>query len=130
MIISVGAIGIEPGDEVICSPYSMSASATSVLFYGGIPIFADLCDREYANSRLASQQLTSNIVQQIQEYNIDSNLGRETRSNIKKKRLDYEKKQLEEIRKQMNKEQLRANDLAQLVKRREYKINTKKYAFI
>ena len=80
----------------------------------GIPIFADLCDREYANSRLASQQLTSNIVQQIQEYNIDSNLGRETRSNIKKKRLDYEKKQLEEIRKQMNKEQLRANDLAQL----------------
>ena len=32
----------------------------------GIPIFADLCDREYANSRLASQQLTSNIVQQIQ----------------------------------------------------------------
>ena len=39
---AVGAIGIEPGDEVICSPYSMSASATSVLFYGGIPIFADL----------------------------------------------------------------------------------------
>lgn len=39
---AVGAVGIEPGDEVICSPYSMSASATSVLFYGGIPIFADL----------------------------------------------------------------------------------------
>jgi perosamine synthetase len=39
---AVGAIGIEPGDEVICSPYSMSASATVVLFYGGIPIFADL----------------------------------------------------------------------------------------
>ncbi|MDC0309179.1 DegT/DnrJ/EryC1/StrS family aminotransferase [bacterium] len=39
---AVGAIGIEPGDEVICSPYSMSASATAVLFYGGIPIFADL----------------------------------------------------------------------------------------
>lgn len=40
--VAVGAVGIEPGDEVICSPYSMSASATSVLFYGGIPIFADL----------------------------------------------------------------------------------------
>lgn len=39
---AVGAIGIEPGDEVICSPYSMSASATAALFYGGIPIFADL----------------------------------------------------------------------------------------
>lgn len=42
LIICVGAIGIEPGDEVICSPYSMSASATSVLFYGGIPVFADI----------------------------------------------------------------------------------------
>ncbi len=40
--VAVGAVGIEPGDEVICSPYSMSASATAVLFYGGIPIFADL----------------------------------------------------------------------------------------
>lgn len=42
LIIAVGAIGIGPGDEVICSPYTMSASATSVLFYGGIPIFADV----------------------------------------------------------------------------------------
>lgn len=37
-----GAIGIEPGDEVICPPYTMSASATCVLFYGGIPVFADI----------------------------------------------------------------------------------------
>lgn len=47
LIISVGAIGIEPGDEVICSPYTMSASATSVLFYGGIPIFADIDPETY-----------------------------------------------------------------------------------
>jgi dTDP-4-amino-4,6-dideoxygalactose transaminase len=40
--VAVGAIGIEPGDEVICPPYTMSATATSVLFYGGIPIFADI----------------------------------------------------------------------------------------
>lgn len=38
----VGAVGIEPGDEVICSPYTMSASATCALFYGGIPVFADV----------------------------------------------------------------------------------------
>ena len=40
--VAIGAIGIEPGDEVICSPYTMSASATAILFYGGIPIFADI----------------------------------------------------------------------------------------
>jgi dTDP-4-amino-4,6-dideoxygalactose transaminase len=43
--VAVGAVGIEPGDEVICPPYTMSASATAILFYGGIPIFADL-DRD------------------------------------------------------------------------------------
>ncbi len=43
----VGAIGIEPGDEIICPPYTMSASATACLFYGGIPIFADIDPLRY-----------------------------------------------------------------------------------
>ena len=38
----VGAAGIGPGDEVICPPFTMSATSTAVLFYGGIPVFADL----------------------------------------------------------------------------------------
>ena len=42
LIAAVGAIGIEPGDEVIVSPYSMVISATAPLFYGGIPVFADV----------------------------------------------------------------------------------------
>ena len=42
LMTAVGAVGIEPGDEVICSPYTMSASATAALFYGGIPVFADI----------------------------------------------------------------------------------------
>ena len=45
--IAMGAIGIEPGDEVICPPYTMSASATAALFYGGIPIFADIDPARY-----------------------------------------------------------------------------------
>jgi perosamine synthetase len=39
---ALGAIGIGPGDEVICPPYTMSATSSAVLFYGGIPIFADV----------------------------------------------------------------------------------------
>ena len=39
---AVGACGIGPGDEVIVSPYTMSASATAALIYGGIPVFADV----------------------------------------------------------------------------------------
>ena len=42
LMAAMGAIGLEPGDEVICPPYTMSASATSALFYGGVPVFADI----------------------------------------------------------------------------------------
>ena len=60
LIIAVGAIGIEPGDEVICSPYTMSASATSVLFYGGIPVFADISSTDYnINPKSIEEKITS-----------------------------------------------------------------------
>ena len=39
---AVGAIGIEPGDEIIVSPWTMSASATSILHWNAIPVFADI----------------------------------------------------------------------------------------
>jgi len=42
LFMALGAVGICPGDEVIVSPYTMSATATSILFYGGIPVFADI----------------------------------------------------------------------------------------
>jgi len=42
LFTAIGAIGIQPGDEVIVSPYSMSASAIAPLIYGGIPVFADI----------------------------------------------------------------------------------------
>lgn len=39
---TVGALGIGYGDEVIVSPYTMSACAVCPLLYGAIPIFADV----------------------------------------------------------------------------------------
>ena len=42
LIAAVGAIGIEPGDEVIVSPWTMCASATAILHWNGIPVFADI----------------------------------------------------------------------------------------
>ena len=42
LIAAVGAIGIEPGDEVILPPWTMCATATSIIHWGGIPIFADI----------------------------------------------------------------------------------------
>lgn len=42
LFAAVGAAGISPGDEVIVSPYTMSASVIAPLIYGGIPIFVDV----------------------------------------------------------------------------------------
>jgi dTDP-4-amino-4,6-dideoxygalactose transaminase len=39
---AVGAIGIEPGDEVIVTPWTMCASATAILHWNAIPVFADI----------------------------------------------------------------------------------------
>jgi len=42
LIVAVGAIDIEPGDEIIVSPWTMSASATAILHWNAIPVFADI----------------------------------------------------------------------------------------
>ena len=42
LFAAIGAAGIGPGDEVIVTPYTMSASATAIVGYNGVPVFADI----------------------------------------------------------------------------------------
>jgi perosamine synthetase len=42
LIAAVGAAGLGPGEEVIVSPYTMTASALAPLIYGAVPVFADV----------------------------------------------------------------------------------------
>ena len=42
LVAAVGAAGVEPGDEVIVTPWTMSASATAILAWNAIPVFADI----------------------------------------------------------------------------------------
>ncbi len=42
LIAALGAIGIAPGDEVIVTPWTMCATATSILHWNAIPVFADI----------------------------------------------------------------------------------------
>lgn len=58
LITAIGACGIKPGDEVIVSPYSMSASALAPLIYGAVPVFADV---DYDNFGLSPESIEKNI---------------------------------------------------------------------
>ncbi|MCH2416854.1 MAG: hypothetical protein MK195_08855 [Acidimicrobiales bacterium] len=98
-----------------CSPADRRLLALPVRLGGmGIPIFTEMCDREYANSRTATAQLTTKIQQQQHEYSIDSTEEKEIQLRIKKERKDYEENELKAIRRNMTQDQKRANDVAQL----------------
>jgi dTDP-4-amino-4,6-dideoxygalactose transaminase len=50
LFAAIGACGIKAGDEVIVSPYTMSASALAPIIYGAVPVFADVDDLNYGLS--------------------------------------------------------------------------------
>lgn len=45
---AIGACEIGPGDEVVVTPFTMSATATAILIYNAIPVFSDI-ELEYYN---------------------------------------------------------------------------------
>lgn len=47
LIAAVGAIGTEPGDEIIVTPWTMAASATAIVHWNAIPVFADIDARTF-----------------------------------------------------------------------------------
>lgn len=61
LIAAVGAIGIEPGDEVIVSPWTMCASATAILHWNAIPVFADIDPETFC---LCPKSVEKNITSQ------------------------------------------------------------------
>lgn len=75
---AVGACGIGPGDEVIVSPYTMAASATSILIFNGIPVFADIeedyfcLDPESVKERITERTKAIMVVDIFgQPYDVD-----------------------------------------------------------
>ena len=69
---AVGAIGTEPGDEIIVSPYTMCASATAPLIYGAIPVFADI---EYDYFCLSPEDIEKKITDKTKAIIVVDILG-------------------------------------------------------
>lgn len=55
LTLSLMAIGLEPGDEVVMPAFSFAAAAEAVAFLGGVPVFAD-CDSASFNISIESIQ--------------------------------------------------------------------------
>lgn len=47
LIAAVGALDIEPGDEIIVPTWTMCASATAIIHWNAIPVFADIEDKTF-----------------------------------------------------------------------------------
>jgi len=50
LFAAAGAAGIGPGDEVIVSPYTMTASVTAAVVFNAVPVFADIDPDTYCLS--------------------------------------------------------------------------------
>ena len=73
LIAAVGAIGIEPGDEVIVSTWTMSASAMAILHWGGIPIFADIDSKSFCMAPETIEKMISPRTKAIVSIDIFGN---------------------------------------------------------
>jgi len=45
--MAVASVGVQPGDEVITTPFSWTSTATCILHHNAIPVFADIDPRRY-----------------------------------------------------------------------------------
>ena len=50
LIAMIGSLDVEPGDEIIVSPWTMCATATAILHWNCIPVFADIDKSNYCIS--------------------------------------------------------------------------------
>lgn len=65
LIAAVGAIGIEPGDEIITTPWTMAATATAILHWNGIPVFADIDSETFNICPKSVEKLITNKTKAI-----------------------------------------------------------------
>jgi len=70
LVAAVGAIGVEPGDEIILSPWTMSACAMSILHWNAIPVFADINEEDFCIDPLEIRKMITNKTRAIMAIDI------------------------------------------------------------
>jgi len=70
---AVAALGIGPGDEVITSPYTMSATASAILFNNALPVFADIEENSFCLNPKSIEKNITNKTKAILVVNLFGN---------------------------------------------------------
>ncbi len=67
---AVAATGVEPGEEIITSPFTMSATASSILMENAIPVFADVEDATFCIDPSSVESLINDRTRAILTVNL------------------------------------------------------------
>lgn len=59
LIAALAALGLEPGDEVITTPWTMAATATAIVHNNAIPVFADIDPQTFNIDPASVERLVS-----------------------------------------------------------------------
>ncbi|HWQ95966.1 MAG TPA: DegT/DnrJ/EryC1/StrS family aminotransferase [Candidatus Methylomirabilis sp.] len=72
---AIMALDVGPGDEIICSPFSFTASATSIILANAIPVFADIDLDTFCLSPEAAENSITESTRAIMPIHWNSNAG-------------------------------------------------------
>ena len=72
---AIMALDIGPGDEIICSPFSFTASATSIILANAIPVFADIDPDTFCLTPQAAKDSITDSTKAIMPIHWNSNAG-------------------------------------------------------
>ena len=75
LITALKAAGICQGDEVITTPFTFTATATSILLAGAIPVFADIDHETFCLSRATIEKVISDRSKAVMPVHILGNAG-------------------------------------------------------
>lgn len=76
LIMAVGALNIEPGDEIILPTWTMSACSTSIIQWNAIPVFVDICEDDFCINPKLIEEKISKKTKAIMTVDIFGNQGK------------------------------------------------------